>query len=246
MHPNFTMRLVPVLVFATLLTAPAFAQTQYADSSGGFIALYGLTLGQSGGVNQRAVDAAIGYRFASGTDASLRAVRRIGFSTTTALGTTVGTTRPIGAGFSARLEGSVLASQTTGTTRSAADGTLLDAPIPVRIRALRGDVTASVSRPLRLVGSLRLHPTLGLYVRTGTERVTLDGEPADRFVPFAESRAGVHVALPLSFRLFGQTASVEAAMRFAPSHGFSFEVPGDASFSPGGGAYAGGGLRMNF
>ena len=242
------MRLVPALALAVFLTSaiasPALAQTQYADSSGGFVVLHGLAFGTSS--YTRFIDASVGYRFTSGLDASLRVASRGSLGSTTALGPTVGITRPLGAGFMARVEGSVLASQSSGYVHFSADGSTSELPVRVQHRALRTDVTATVMHSVRLLGSLRMHPTLGLYVRTGTERVTFDGTPADRDAPFDEARAGMHVALPLSFRLFGQTASVEAAMRFSPHHGFSFEVPGDATFSPGGGAYAGGGLRLNF
>lgn len=240
------MRLLYAFALAALVSAPALAQTQYADSSGGFVVLHSLSFGQSGASVQRAIDAGVGYRFASGVDASLRVARRSsGFGSATALGPTVGMTRPLGAGFTGRLEGSVLASRTSASYRGYGD-VVSGQPVDVQVRSLRADLTASVSRPVRLVGSLRLHPTLGVFARTGTERVTFDGEPADRAEPFPEARTGLHVALPLSFRLFGQTASVEAATRFAVGHGFQFEVPGDGSFSPGGGAYAGGGLRLNF
>lgn len=140
----------------------------------------------------------------------------------------------------ARVEASALASRTTGQTRVFwGDGTVSDDAYPLHRSALSGDMTASVSRPIRLIGSVRLRPTLSVYGWAAIRRESIDGPRAIGYSGVPASNVGLHVELPLSFRLFGRDVSVAPAVRFPFGSRFRFEPPSD-------GAYAGGGLRLNF
>lgn len=233
------MRFRYALALAAVAATPALAQTQYADSTGGFVSVHELSLpGLTRGYGRTGIDLSVGYRRADGVDLSVRAGRYVGFGSAVRLALTAGRTWPMGAGFQSRVEatGQIARGHSEGLYRDESGGL---SPYAVRDRDVTADVAATVSRPVRVVGSVRLHPTLGLYGTTGVERRTIEGDLRLGGSLLPTTRGGVQVALPLSFRLFGQTASFGPTVRFPLGRTFRFETGPD-------GAYAGGGLRLNF
>lgn len=227
------MRLLYSLALAALVSSGASAQTQYADSSGGFVALHQLSFGSGG---TRSVDATVGRRLGGGFDAGLRlGYSDYGVGSGISGGPVVGITRPVGRGFVGRIEGAVRYASSSTVIRSSS-------PFggePYALRSLSEDVTATIARPVRIVGSLRLRPTLGLYASAG-QRLTLEAPERFQGSPTARSAGGVHIELPLTFRLFGQDAAFSAVGRVRL---VGDPLNGPTSVEP---AYAGGGLRLNF
>lgn len=235
------MRLSALALVAALPLAAA-SQTHLADSTGGYVALHELSFGHSGSGWTRALDGTLGYRFSDRVDAGLRLGHVSGsLGRSWRVAPTAGYTRRLGAGALARVEGT-LAYQTYSWTELESselpDGTSgFERSQPYGARSLSGDVAATVSRPVRLVGSLRVHPTLGVYAAASQ---AFDRRYPARIGDLGPSAlrgsAGVQVGLPLSFRLFGQDVSVAPTARFS--------LVGNLGRLPD--TYGGGGLRLNF
>lgn len=229
------MRLVPVLALAALLASPALAQTQYADSTGGFVSLNGLSFS---GTDLRGIDGTVGYRFRTGVDLGLR-YSTIDYDVDESFhrfGPVVGITRALGSGFSGRAEATVQFS--TYSERRAIDfnGQAVE-PFDIRSRDLFEAVSATVSRRVPLVASLALQPTMGVYA-AGRQRLTFEYPN----LPFEPSRsdasAGLQLELPITFRIFGQDAAVVTGTRLrlvGTPEGYGIN---QATYS--------GGLRLNF
>ena len=96
-----------------------------------------------------------------------------------------------------------------------------------------------MSRPVRLLGSVRVHPTLGGYVAARTY-LQYEDSVYPNFSPPDRAGVGLHLGLPLSFRLFGQDVAV-ASYAQVP-----VQVPVTGEFRGLSGPYGGGGLRLNF
>ena len=230
------MRLACTLALAALLSSPSAAQSQYADSTGGYLALHELGFGSGGA---RGIDGTLGRRLRGGLDVGLRlGYSSYGTGSDVSGGPVVGITRPVGRGFVGRVEGALHYASWSATFTS-----LQDAPegevLAFAQRSLAEDVTATLARPVRLVGSLRLRPTLGVYA-TAAQRLTYTAPERFRNADGTRAAAGLHIEIPLTFRLFGQDASVAAVGRLP--------IVGDRlndlqRVEP---ACAGGGLRMNF
>jgi hypothetical protein len=236
------------LTFAALLAfaLPASAQTHLADSTGGYVALHGLSFGSVGQNTHLSGDGTVGWRHAGGLDYGLRVASERGgrgsaSSSAFRAGPTVGYTRRIGWGVLGRVEGAALYQSATFRDYDFEDVTVGDDGRVVAAvartaesRWLVGDVTASVARPVRLVGSVRLHPTLGGFVAASASLSYRDSAYPS-LDPDARTAAGVHFGLPLSFRLFGQDIALAsyAQIPLTDQVGLS-------------NAHAGGGLRLNF
>ncbi len=229
------MRLVPALALAALLASPALAQTQYADSSGGFVSLNGLTFRNS---DLQAVDGTLGYRFSNGVDFGLRYERSVyGFENSAAhqFGPVLGITRPLGAGFSGRAEATVQYSTYSSRRTIGFDGQPTD-PFDIRVRDLSESVSATVSRRVPLVGSLALRPAVGGYA-AARHNLTFDYPGYPDLQPRTQIGFGLQVEVPITFRLFGQDAAIVPGGRI-PLTLTSAGIE-DAT-------YVGGGLRLNF
>ena len=242
------------LALATLLALalPASAQTDLADGAGGYVAIQELSFGSGGGYLGVSGDVTLGWRRASGLDYGLRVgggkdesfgsgsvERWSGFSA----GPALGYTRALGRSLLGRVEGAAL--YRTSSYSASGEADVYDADPNVigtaggqtaESRSLAGSVTAAVSRPVRLVGSVRLHPTLGGFA-SASAPLHYENSSHPAFAPSAEAVAGVHVGLPLSFRLFGQDVAVVSHARIALAGGARWDRTG---------TYAGGGLRLNF
>ena len=198
------MRLVPALALAALLASPALAQTQYADSSGGFVSLNKLALLTRGAQD---VDGTLGYRFSNSTDAGLRIAHfNDPVYDETQLGLITGITWPVGAGFTSRVEGAVRYKTSGGVrqlyTRGSASGDEYD----YRFRSVGADVSATVGRRIPLGGSLAFRPSVGGFA--ATRRFVTRDFPAGTFqVNRSATSAGVQGELPLTFRVLGADAA---------------------------------------
>ena len=218
--------------YALIAATPALAQTQYADSSGTFLAFNGL--GLQPGIE---IDATAGQRLGRGFDAGFRVGYRqyesafsdqYGFTA----GPVVGLTKALGSGFSGRVEGAFLHTSYRGdfSTRSNFSSERFAR------QALVQDLTATISHPVRVVGSLRLRPTVGLYA-TATQSLSVE-RPA-QYGSLSRGpwlQEGVHLELPLTFRLFGQDAAIAPVFRI----NLGYDNLGTSA------PYSGGGLRLNF
>lgn len=239
------------LVLAAAFALPASAQTHLADSTGGYVGIQSLSFGSGGKYLGVSGDVVLGWRRADGLDFGLRVggdgddfwagqVRTM--QSEFRIGPAVGYTRPLGRGLLGRVEGAAL--YETFDYRASGEVLVynpdLDGPETVSERTvgshrLSGSVTAALARPVRLVGSVRLHPTLGGYVAAdGFARYSDSAYPSTD--PSARVGAGVHLGLPLSFRLFGQDVAVASYARIPLTQGFRGVT----------GPHAGGGLRLNF
>lgn len=232
------------------LALPASAQSHLADSTGGYVGIHSLSFGGGKylGVNG---DVVLGWRRADGLDYGLRVggggddTWHSQVSTSVSefrIGPTVGYTRPLGRGLVGRVEGAALyeaadyrASGEVRIYNPDLEGVETLSERTVESRRLSANVTAALSRPVRLAGSVRVHPTLGGFVAAeGFPRYSDSAYPS--FERSARTDAGLHLGLPLSFRLFGQDVAVAAYS----------QVPLTRDFRGVTGPYAGGGLRLNF
>ncbi len=235
-HPRFTMRFVPILALAAHLASPALAQTQYADSSGGFVSLNALTFSSSG---IQAIDGTLGYRFSNGADLGLR------YGTTDygadasfhRFGPVVGITRPLGSGFSGRAEATVQFSTFSARRSVGFDGHAIE-PFNIRSRGLFESVSTTVSRRVPLVGSLALRPAIGGYA-AARQRLMLEYPGLPYELARTAVSAGLQVEIPLTFRLFGQDAAVVPGGRLPL-------VSTRGAFGLSDATYLSGGLRLNF
>ncbi len=108
------------------------------------------------------------------------------------LGPTVGSTRSLGAGVE-------LDARALGTATFADLGPLVDAD-GFGLRRLRGTGQVTLSTSYRVVGSLRLAPTLGAYA-SACRRVGVES-------PSSCSDAGALAGVDVQFRLFGADVSL--------------------------------------
>ena len=226
------MRVLPFVLFATL-SLPSVAQTQFADSSGGYLSLR--NLGTSGGDGFFA-DGTVGYRFADGTDVGLR-VGTLAFADGLTIGPTAGRTWAGPRLTRLRVEGAALYQSQSRFL----EGNTIDGFETYDRRDLSGDITATASRSLRLLGSLRVAPTLGVF---GVAEQSLSYSAPTRISRPSSTRAaaGLHFEVPLSFRLFGTTATVSATSRFALARTRDYSLFGPDLQR----TYAGAGFRLNF
>ena len=206
------------LLAAALLAAlalPAAAQTHLADSSGVYIGLtpvYDNLTGVSG------ASASVGYRQANGLDYGFGIQfqgRKSEYQSSSygaiSAGATLGYTQELGRDLRLRLE-SAAGYQSQRFEQFSLDGSRQEI-VPSNAFL---DVSASVSRSVPLAGSLRLHPSLGLYAHGS---IALD----DANRSFAGSDplniggidTGVQVSIPLSFRLFGTDVAVPFSARYS-------------------------------
>ncbi len=226
------MRLLAAAL-AVLASVPALAQTQYADSSGGFASLNEITLSGDG---LQGLDGTVGYRFSNGTDLGLRIGYASGFNYDgTRLGVITGVTRSVGAGFTGRLEGTVEYLTTGGVRSTFSDAGVFQNAFDYRFRSVREDVSATVGRRVPLLRSLALMPSVGGYA---VARQLVSAEyPAGTFqVDGSTIAAGVQGELPLTFRLFGKDAAIAVFNRFGltGARTLGTDIP------------SGGRLRVNF
>ena len=177
-----------------LLALPAAAQPALPDSATRYLSpIFGM--GGSNGIDALVVGVEAGQRISPTLDVGLLVVggdNRYGpggrFLT---LGPTAGYTRALGAGveFDARAQTSVTFSDVRANDLFG-------------VRSVGAVTQATLSRPLRLVGSLRVAPTVGGYL-SACQTVGVEVRPG---VGCAE--AGVLVGADLRFRLFGADVSV--------------------------------------
>lgn len=64
------------------------------------------------------------------------------------------------------------------------------------------------------MGSLRLAPTLGVFA-AGTRQLAFESSQNLFRAADAQLAAGLQIETPLSFRLFGQTATVAPSLRYS-------------------------------
>ena len=230
-------KLLPIALVA-LLSLPVAAQTHLADSSGVYL---GLGAGYHSSSVGFGTVASFGYRQANGLDYGI-GVRldhrppsaQVSGYQSTSLGATLGYTRALGKGVRLRMESAASFRAVTY------DRTQLDQSLDYAGSAIGLDVSASISRPFRLVGSFRVDPTLGVYAN-GTQALTESayGFGVQSATPTLTGLdGGVQVGLPLSFRALGADMTVPLTARFSlrnqhPSFGVT-----PPPFS--------GGVRVNF
>ena len=193
------MRPVLLAALAAALALPAAAQPVLPDSADAYVSpLLGVaSVGSLGTSWVAGLDA--GRRIGAGADVGFRAL--VGDVTYgeggayVAAGPTVGITRRLAGGFEAdaRALGLVAFADPGG---AAGFG----------FRTVQGTAQATVGRPIRLVGSLRLVPTAGAY---GTACATsgLEVRPGARC-----AEAGALVGVDLRFRLLGADVSLPAVV----------------------------------
>ncbi len=237
------MRIIAA-VLVLLASLPALAQSQYASGSGAYVALEVLSFNRSG---LQHADATVGARLAGGVDAGLRLGYEgagSGYGRAFSGGPVLGLSRPIGRGLEGRVEGAVRYATLDG--RSATIDPAPGGDTSFHLKTVTEDVTATVSRTFRIAGSVRIRPAFGVYA---TAIQTLDsdvnagaGTPADR--------AGLHLHLPVSFRLLGaDVVWAPTVFRLTLVPGARLQGVNDEGYYEalaGREAFAGSGLRVNF
>lgn len=211
---------------ALVLTAPASAQTQFSSERGSYVSLQSVEFG-SLGLEQIGVSA--GYRIGNGIDLGVQsAYGQFARGGSFSVGPVAGISRQVGAGFIGRAE----ATAVVGQTRVTRTGDVQ------RLATTTSDAVVTLARSFPVVGSLRVQPGVGMYV--AAQRV-LAGEvfQEDPFQPETEFiQTGLHIDLPLTFRVFGADAAYVGYARFAARRPFAVETGRY-------GSYVGGGLRVN-
>ena len=237
------MRLVAAAALVAALSSAPSAQTQFADSAGVYVSLHDIRL--------HGAEASVGYRTAGGFDYGVR-YRRFTQdygSTGVRLSSVEGELSSVRnfrvgpeLGYTRRLSDRVVGRISASVLYSSGQTTFVDSPEPdvTRSRAftsesLASNLTATVGRRVPVVGSFQIQPTAGLFVETHrTLRFDLPLSNRETF-PQSDAAAGLHLELPISFRLLGQDVTL-ASYGQVPLVGRDF-------FSR---TYAGGGLRVNF
>ena len=218
-----------LLALAMLAAAPAIAQTQYADSSGGFVALNGVSVQN---LETFRFDATVGRRLGNGLDAGLRiGVRQGEYSQASQSGFTVGPVaglaRKLGHGLSGRIEGSILYISVTTDYPPSSDR--------LSRQELTQDLTVTVSRPVHVFGSIRIRPTVGGYA-TATQQLAAEvPEGVSLGNPGRGLLGGLHLEFLVVFRLLGKDAA------FTPVSRIDLRNGDDGTSA----LYSGGGLRLN-
>ena len=223
--------LVAALVAAVAL--PATAQTHLADSSGVYL---GLGMGYADTHGVIGLTGSLGFRQENGLDYGVRGLLdtqtfRSGPSTNPrfSISPTVGYTADIGVGALLRVEGATSLSAIRYESAFSAE------PVSFNSTAVGLDVSASVSRPIRTIGSVRLHPTVGLYA-TASRALTESTTGFDLRPTHTGGAYGVQAGLPISFRLAGQEITLPLVARFGVQKSDGYFVP----------RLGAGGIRINF
>ncbi|WP_412067695.1 hypothetical protein [Rubrivirga sp. IMCC43871] len=195
---RFSLALVVALVLGA---APALAQPVLSDSSTFYVSPLGSITHQSSQGTAFTAGGDIGWRLGSSSDVGLRLLTgdlttRDGDGAFLTVGPTLGTSRRVVGGF--ELDARLLATATFSDIgpRGTAD--------TFGLQVLRGTAQATVSRPIPIVGSLSLAPTLGLY---GTSCAT----PGYEVAAGSQARCtkgGVLAGVDLRFRVFGADVSM--------------------------------------
>ena len=234
------MRLLATAALLAVLAPAPSAQTQFADSAGVYVALHGVS------IYNRA--ASVGYRLPSGFDYGVQFNRfdvdrqspgleliegRFVSNSAFQIGPEVGYTRALSDRVTGRISASVLytSSRATQLTTLEPDRTRYSS---YSAQSLASNLTAAVSRQVRVAGSFRVQPTVGVFAETRRSvysNFPLVGERG----PQSQASAGIHLELPLSFRLLGQDVT------FAPHAQVPLVGPDFNNRT-----YAGGGFRVNF
>ena len=230
--------------FTLLMAVPALAQSQYATGRGAYLALETLSFAR-GGLQQ--LDGTVGARLAGGVDVGVRLGHESagsGYGPAFSIGPVAGISRPLGNGLEGRIEGAIRYSTLSGNSPT------ID-PAPgsstlYNLKTITEDVTATVSRSVRIVGSVRIRPAVGVYA-------TAIQTPASNDLAQAGTptgRAGLHLHIPVSFRLLGAdvawapavfrlTIVPNARLQGVNDQGYYEQVAGMEAFG-------GTGLRVNF
>ena len=237
-----------LLALALASAAPLAAQTQLADGAGAYVGLHSLSFGSE---LQFGVDATVGRRYQSGLDVGLRAgTRRYGRGSyrTVQVSPSLGYTGSLGGGTLGRVQARAdyaSASRTIQSIGTTPSGEVKASSDRSSARLAGLDLSASVSRPVRLAGSLRVHPTVGGYataVRAFDVRPFADGALRNGLNGSETAYGlGVELALPVSFRLFGADAAVVPTARLQLA-GDALRLQQAAGLEPAGGL----GFRLNF
>ncbi|WP_412063230.1 hypothetical protein [Rubrivirga sp. IMCC45206] len=194
---------VPLVLVAALVfgAAPALTQPILSDSSAIYVSpLFGIVHQSSEGTALSA-GGDVGWRVGASSDIGLRVLAgdlttQDGSGGFLTVGPTLGTSRRVVGGF--ELDARLLATATFSDVgpRGTAD--------TFGLQVLRGTAQATVSRPIPIVGSLSLAPTLGLY---GTSCATPGYE-----VPGGSqarcAKGGVLAGVDIRFRVLGADVSV--------------------------------------
>ena len=232
------MRTLAACLLVAATSGPGLAQSPFADSAGVWLSVHEVSFGPgASGLSIRA-DVALGRRFGNGLDLGVRLGRghrdvRARVPSRFHVGPTAALTVPLAAGVRGRVSGSALLAGYVGGVYQTE---VIDGEPTVTVGALAPyqtlttNVTAAVSRPVRLAGTVRVHPSVGAFAEA--RRVL--GDPGERGAE-PTAGAGLHLGLAVSFRAFGQTVALDPYV----------QVPyrGSASLV---GAHGGGGLRLNF
>ncbi len=202
------MSRLALVCLAFAFAAPLSAQTHLADSSG-------IYLGVAGGYSSSGLSTtgiAAGYRQANGLDYGLSYTLGRGNGTATSytgatLGLMVGQTLDVGAGANVRVEGAGFQRSLTAFTGSTSEDQFSS-------NVLGADVSAAISRPIRLIRSVRITPSAGLYAtlaRATSEKSTgrYDG------LSISGQDVGTELGATLSFRLFGTDISMPFQTRLS-------------------------------
>ncbi len=227
-----------------LASVPALAQSQYSADRGAYVALEILASAAAGSSRQTRT---VGARLAGGVDVGLRLGFEgsgSGYGRAFSGGPVAGMSRPLGNGLEGRVEGALRYSTLSGSAPT-------DNPSPglrtvFNLKTVTEDITATVSRPFRIAGSVRIRPAFGVYA---TAIQTLDSD-VNAHAGTPTGRAGLHLHLPVSFRLLGAdvvwapavlrlTLVPHARLQGVNDEGYYESLAGMAAF-------AGSGLRVNF
>ena len=235
---------------AAVLLALAFAnssaaQSHLADSSGVYTGLNDLSIGVSGSDVQATLGGVLGYRQANGLDYELGV--GFGHSGTTSsfeVAPRLGLTRPLGSRFFARTEATLSYRQANYNARPIVLGSGEETPardLSVSSSDLAATVSAGLGREFRLVGSLKVQPSIGLYGQASRLLTYSERGLSERGIDPAQPgamrySAGAYVELPLSFRLFGKDVTLSTSL------GGPVFMGTREPFAP----IANGGIRINF
>lgn len=224
------MRLL-VAALILLASVPALAQSQYASGPGAFVNLYSLGYSSTGRPWARGT---VGYRLSDHADVGLWVGYKAGeWGRNVSVGPTVGLTQQIGRDWSARLE----ASARYGSVRLDGEPYGRESGMTTSSTTVSEDLTATVGRPLPLPGSFQMRPTIGVYA-TGRQALSLDAALERTPTVQEYAQVGLHLELPITFRILGTESAVTTAVRIG--------LAGEGTTTPGEyGAYSGMGLRVN-
>lgn len=238
------MRLVPLALPTTLalvaaLAYPAAAQSDYTDEEGAYLSFDEFSLRWADGLAGAEVSGQAGWRFGNGFDVGLKAeygAYGYGQSTYDASGWSIGATAGYAYRPSPRTVARVAGEVTYGRSGQTPGEVVVQDPLSYRITWLGAGAQATLGRDVPLVGSVGVRPTVGAHAAARQSLVRevqgFDLSPGSDQVRIG---VGLHLEMPVTFRLFGTDAALVPGYRL-PLGGTGLGVESGPSL----------GLRVNF